>query len=81
MNTQPVVGFTVDDICKLMSSAHEHGVSEFHCGGLDFKLVNDPFIRAALPTNKTATVKPNIDFDSLLIEDPLAFEDAMRMID
>jgi hypothetical protein len=72
--------FTVEDITKLMTHCRDAGVSEFHGGGVKFSLVNDPLIRASAQNNAPAVI-PTKDLDQLLIEDPRAYEEAMREID
>ncbi len=74
------LAFTVEDITKLMTHCRDVGVSEFHGGGVKFSLVNDPLIRASAQENVPAVI-PTRDFDQLLIEDPRAYEEAMREID
>ena len=81
MATGKAVAFTVDELCKLMASAKDAGVSEFQGGGISIKLVNDPFIRASVQQEKTSTLKQHKDLDQLLIENPYQWEEAMRESD
>ena len=77
MEYQSNLAFSVDDIVVLMETCKKNGVSEFSAGGLSLKLVNDQFIRDPLQDNKTTSGKTHQDTDQLLIEDPLAFEEAL----
>lgn len=77
MSYQSILAFSVDDIVHLMETCRKSGVTEFSAGGLSIKLVNDPFIRDTLQENTTASKKTRPDTDQLLIEDPLAFEEAL----
>jgi hypothetical protein len=80
MSVDKALTLSVKDIIRLMDACREHGVSQFHGGGVTFSLVNDPFIRAS-PMNIAPAVKQPKDFDQMLIEDPRAYEEAMREID
>lgn len=77
------VAFNVKDICRIMSTARDLGVSEFQGCGISFKLGNASDVRASVQTNITAPAKPKPpkDLDTLLIEDPAAFEQALREIE
>lgn len=77
MNKQSDLAFNVDDIVRLMETCRKNGVIEFIAGGLSFKLVNDQFIRDQLQEQTTASKQTRPDTDQLLIEDPLAFEEAL----
>jgi hypothetical protein len=77
MEHQSKLAFSVDDMIVLMETCRKNGVTEFSAGGLSIKLVNDPFIRDTFTENKTVSSKTRQDNDQLLIEDPLAFEEAL----
>jgi hypothetical protein len=77
MKHESNLAFTVDDIVILMETCRKNAVTEFSAGGLSLKLVNDSFIRDPLQENKTTSGKAPQDTDQLLIEDPLAFEEAL----
>lgn len=79
MEGDKAVAFNCDDIIKLMAACREYGVSDFDGGGINFSLVDGLPVRASVTTNMTPTV--NHDYDQLLIEDPAAYEAALREID
>jgi hypothetical protein len=71
------LAFSVSDIVVLMETCKMNGITEFSAGGLSLKLVNDSFIRDNMNNLNTASRKSHPDTDQLLIEDPLAFEEAL----
>jgi hypothetical protein len=77
MKQESDLAFSVSDIVVLMETCRKHGVTEFTAGGLSLKLVNDLFIRDTLQEHETSSRKTRQDTDQLLIEDPLAFEEAL----
>lgn len=74
------LAFSVEDVIKLIAASRQHCLSEFSGGGVSFRLVNDYVVRASHTDTATTTKQPK-DLDQLLIEDPRAFEEAMREID
>ena len=77
MSVNNVLAFSVSDIVALMETCKMNGVTEFSAGGLFLRLVNDPFIRDNVNETTTTSGKTHQDTDQLLIEDPLAFEEAL----
>jgi hypothetical protein len=77
MKEESDLAFSVNDIVVLMETCRKNGVIEFTAGGLSLKLVNDLFIRDTIQEHQTSSRQTRQDTDQLLIEDPLAFEEAM----
>jgi hypothetical protein len=77
MKEESDLAFSVNDIVILMETCRKNGVIEFTAGGLSLKLVNDLFIRDTIQEHQTSSRQTRQDTDQLLIEDPLAFEEAM----